>query len=533
MQKLPSSIFNDVIGPVMRGPSSSHVAGAARIAGLVRQSMKGKIKKAVVDFDINGSLAASHTGHGTDMGFACGLMDLPLSDPRVDQYERLAKDAGIDIEYRILDYGAVHPGNYRMEVTDDTGCIRHWEAIAVGGGMIEMQRLEEFKIDICGDFYELLVMIDTEKYPVTYYETKITELTGASEYTLKSQKIEDVRENNWELLNFKYAGRISEDARKQIEEMDGVLDVIYLKPVLPTHSSNHCEVPYSSAEQLLNYSKEKTMEPWEYAAYYESCRGGKSVEEVFTQMEQILKIMESAVDEGLVGTEYKDRILGAQSQKIGAAERTGKLIPCEPLNTVIKSITAIMETKSSMGLIVAAPTCGSCGCLPGTIIGLGRAMNLSRKEMVKGLLVAGLIGIFFAEEATFSAEVGGCQVECGAGSGMAAAALVQMMGGNITQCMDAASVALQNITGLACDPVGNRVEVPCLGKNIMGGSNAISSANMILAGYDKVIPLDETIQAIYEIGKSLPLELRCTFGGLGKTKTAMQILEKTERHFED
>ena len=158
-------------------------------------------------------------------------------------------------------------------------------------------------------------------------------------------------------------------------------------------------------------------------------------------------------------------------------------------------------------------------------------MNFPREEMVKGLLIAGLVGIFFAEEATFSAEVGGCQVECGAGSGMAAAALVQMMGGTITQCMDAASVALQNITGLACDPVGNRVEVPCLGKNIMGGSNAISSANMILAGYDKVIPLDETIQAIYEIGKSLPLELRCTFGGLGKTKTALEILEKTERHF--
>ena len=115
---------------------------------------------------------------------------------------------------------------------------------------------------------------------------------------------------------------------------------------------------------------------------------------------------------------------------------------------------------------------------------------------------------------------------------MAAGAIVQMMGGNIFQCMDASSIALQNITGLACDPVGNRVEVPCLGKNIMGGSNAISSANMILAGYDKVIPLDETIQAIYEIGLSLPLELRCTFGGLGKTKTALKILERTNRHFE-
>ena len=96
------------------------------------------------------------------------------------------------------------------------------------------------------------------------------------------------------------------------------------------------------------------------------------------------------------------------------------------------------------------------------------------------------------------------------------------------QSLDAASVGLQNITGLACDPVGNRVEWPCLGKNIMGGSNALASANMILAGYDKVIPLDETIGAIYEIGLSLPLELRCTFGGLGKTKTAREILKGEE-----
>lgn len=531
MQKLPSSIFNDVIGPVMRGPSSSHVAGAARIADLVRQSMKGKIKKAVVDFDINGSLAASHTGHGTDMGFACGLMNLPLSDSHVDQYEELAKENEIEIEYRILNYGAVHPGNYRMKVTDDTGCIRHWEAIAVGGGMIEMQKLEEFEVNICGDFFELLVLVDTEKESVEAYEKRIIDLTGKSEFSLQSKKISEEQGTNRELLNLKYAEQISEKIRKQIEAIEGIWDVIYLEPVLPTHSSAHCEVPYSTAEQLLNYAEDNPMEPWEYAAYYESCRGGKSVEEVYEQMEQILKIMEAAVAEGLTGTEYKDRILGAQCQKIEEAEKEKRLIPCEPLNTVIQSITAIMETKSSMGLIVAAPTCGSCGCLPGTVIGLGKAMHLPGEEMVKGLLVAGLVGIFFAEEATFSAEVGGCQVECGAGSGMAAAALVQMVGGNIIQCMDAASVALQNITGLACDPVGNRVEVPCLGKNIMGGSNAISSANMVLAGYDKVIPLDETIQAIYEIGKSLPLELRCTFGGLGKTKTAKKILKKTERHF--
>lgn len=519
MEKLPCSIFNDVIGPVMRGPSSSHVAGAARIASLVRQSFEKKVVKAVVEFDVNGALAASHKGHGTDMGFACGLMGMELSDPAVDKYECLIEKSGIDIEYRILDYGAVHPGNYRMEVTDESGIVHRWEAISVGGGMVEMQKFEDYDVSICGDFHEVLIICDSLE-TIGNWEKRFKEEIGDSDYTLSSER------DGKCLINLKFSVPVETEKVRRLKIIEGVQKVICLKPVLPTHSSKSCKVPYSSAEELLEYAKNHPMEAWEYGVYYESCRAKISMNEAYQQMEKILSIMESAVDQGLKGTEYNDRILGPQAQKIEQAEKAGKLIPCTPLNEVIKSISAIMETKSSMGLIVAAPTCGSCGCLPGTVIGLGRALNLSRDEMIKGLFVAGLVGVFFVEAATFSAEVGGCQVECGAGSGMAAGAVVQMMGGNIEQCMDGASVALQNITGLACDPVGNRVEVPCLGKNIMGGSNAISSANMILAGFDKVIPMDETIKAIYKIGLSLPLELRCTLGGLGKTKTALEILKK-------
>ena len=160
MEKLPCSIFNDVLGPVMRGPSSSHVAGAARIASMIRQSLDAPVKKAIVDFDINGALATSHTGHGTDMGFASGLLNMELDAPDVAQYEAIAKERGLEIEYRILDYGAEHPGNYRAEVWDQNGNVVHWEAIAVGGGMVEMQKYEGFSVQIAGDFYELLVIAE-------------------------------------------------------------------------------------------------------------------------------------------------------------------------------------------------------------------------------------------------------------------------------------------------------------------------------------------------------------------------------------
>jgi len=151
-------------------------------------------------------------------------------------------------------------------------------------------------------------------------------------------------------------------------------------------------------------------------------------------------------------------------------------------------------------------------------------MGLSVDEMTRGMLAAGMIGVFIAAHATFAAETGGCQAECGAGSGMAAAALVTLAKGTTEQAIAAASMALQNILGMICDPVANRVEVPCLGKNVMAASNALACANMALAGYDAVIPLDEVIETMDRVGKALPRELRCTgLGGLSVTGTSREI----------
>jgi hypothetical protein len=142
------------------------------------------------------------------------------------------------------------------------------------------------------------------------------------------------------------------------------------------------------------------------------------------------------------------------------------------------------------------------------------------------LLTAGLIGAMIAARATFSAEVGGCMAECGSGSGMAAAALVGLAGGNLDQQIAAASLALQNIFGMICDPIGNRVEAPCLGKNVMGAVNALACANMALAGYRHLIPLDEVIETMDRVGKSIPRDLRCTgLGGLSITPSAKRIQE--------
>jgi L-serine dehydratase len=180
-----------------------------------------------------------------------------------------------------------------------------------------------------------------------------------------------------------------------------------------------------------------------------------------------------------------------------------------------------------MEVIVAAPTAGSCGGLPGAVLGTANVMGCDEKQIAKVMLAAGMIGVFISKFSTFAAEVAGCQAECGAGSGMAAAALVTLMGGEAEIAVAGASMALQNSLGMICDPVANRVEVPCLGKNVMAASNAVSCANMALAGYDPVIPLDEIIRTMDDVGKSIPSKLRCTaLGGLSVTETSKKIKGK-------
>jgi L-serine dehydratase len=158
---------------------------------------------------------------------------------------------------------------------------------------------------------------------------------------------------------------------------------------------------------------------------------------------------------------------------------------------------------------------------------MASSLNLPEDEVVKAMLSAGLIGVFVAAHATFAAEVGGCMAECGSGSGMAAAALVEMAKGSLLQSLAAASLALQNSLGLICDPIGNRVEAPCLGRNVMAATNAVSCANMALSNYNHLIPLDEVIETMKQVGDRIHHTLRCTnLGGLSITNTAKQIEEK-------
>jgi len=473
------SIFNDVIGPVMRGPSSSHSAAALRIGKICRRLMQGTPGKVVVSYDASDALATTHESQGSDMGMKGGLLGFEPDDERLLDPDPYLAEAGIDLSFEVTNtaydlpnFYLVHlqRGELKMEVA----------AISTGGGMMEIVGINNVAVSIKGDRQEELWFSET------------------GEFFLEGSPPEGA-----------------------------ILHVI--KPILPTSSKDPVEVPFRSCQEMLQYNSDQNLSAWELAADYESMRGEATEEEVFNKMRELYRVMRRAIDTGLKGTEFKDRILGAQSAAYRRKQEEGGLAGGEMLHNIILYVSALMEAKSSMAAIVAAPTAGSCGTFPGAVIGVADSLGLGEEKVVRALLAGSLTGLFIATSSTFSAEIGGCQAECGSGAGMAAAAIAWMLGGSVEQCMAASSLALQNSLGMICDPIAARVEAPCLGKNISSALNALACANMALAGYDHLIPLDEVIETMDRVGKSLPRELRCTaLGGLAITPSAKEIEKKLQ-----
>ena len=510
------SIINDVIGPVMRGPSSSHCAASVRIGRIVRDLMDGEIKDVLIEFDPDGSLASTHASQGSDMGLFAGFLGWDTTDERLVTSPKVIREAGINVKIKITPINADHPNTYKMTVTNSRE-VHTLTAISTGGGIIEVIEIDGVKVSIAGDYYDTLIYFGSDGDGILAYLRD----------NIPADEIHILRSGNSQFVEIKSQEFLAQETAFALRSKFDVQFIKQIAPVLPVLSHREMEVPFITCAGMLEYNRDKNLDLWELAVHYERARGALTAEQVTEKMTGLINIMQNAIQAGLAGTEYADRLLGYQSGNFQTQMVNRRLIDGGALNQIILYTTALMESKSAMGLIVAAPTAGACSGLPGACLGAARAMGLSTKEMTRAMLAGGMIGVFIAAHATFAAEVGGCQAECGSGSGMAAAALVTLAGGSPQQGVNAASMALQNILGLICDPVANRVEVPCLGKNVMAASNALACANMALANYDPVIPLDEVVQTMDEVGKMIPSALRCTaMGGLSITKTSKEIEER-------
>lgn len=513
MNKRPG-IFNDVIGPVMRGPSSSHTAASWRISLLSMGILNEALKKALIEFDKDGIWASNYREQGSVMGIDGGLLGLEITDPRMKDTAKITNERGLSITYEINSFPTTHPNTVRLSLEGISGNKIQILAVSLGGGSIEIQQIDGFNVSIRGDYFELLIL-NKNKQNIS---EDIQDIISQDESLFLSKKETD------DLINIKSPREIPADIITQLKKLNPLNEIIILKPILPIVSGKETELPFSSIESLIDYAEDRNLDLGDIGLIYEQCMSGDTKGSLFAEMKNIVSLIENSIKTGLEGTTYEDRILHQQSHLIGDAEKKGRIPQHLVVNKIIANVTAIMESKSAMEVIVANPTAGSCGTIGGLLKALADDLHSSTEEIAKAYFAAGVVGAYFAAGPGFSAEEHGCQVECGAASGMAAAALSQLHGGTAKQAINAASMAIQNMIGLVCDPVADRVEVPCLGKNISAAMNALSSASMACAGYDAVIPLEEVIQTISKVSKQMPSCVKCTGkGGLSISPTSLSL----------
>lgn len=281
---------------------------------------------------------------------------------------------------------------------------------------------------------------------------------------------------------------------------------------------------FKNAKELLALCQKKKLPISEVMRQREILLGETTAEIVDQRMDRVLEIMKDAAFSPIKDPVISmGGLIGGEARKLCEFHELGKSLCGNVLGKGITYAMATLETNASMGLIVASPTAGSAGIVPGMMLALQEVYGFSDKKIRQALFNAGAIGYLAMRNATVAGAVGGCQAEVGIASAMAASAAVELLGGTPLQCTYAASTVLMNMLGLVCDPVGGLVEYPCQNRNAAGVSNALIAAEMSLAGIPQFIPLDEMIDAMYTVGKKLPAELRETaLGGCAATPSACE-----------
>lgn len=278
-------------------------------------------------------------------------------------------------------------------------------------------------------------------------------------------------------------------------------------------------------EQLLAAATEHQISIGEVALTSEAEETGVDEAQLLARMDDYLLVMEQAVDRGLhEQVMSRSGLVGGQARLLHQHAVAGQGLSGATALRAAVYATATVEVNAGMGRIVAAPTAGASGILPGVVLAVAEEREVARKEMLLALFCAGAVGMVIANTASISGAEGGCQAEVGTAVAMAAAAVTQMVGGSPEQVCQAVALALKNVLGLVCDPVAGLVEVPCIKRNTLYTPMALMAADMALAGIVSVIPVDEIIQVMAEVGRSIPPTLRETAqGGLAMTPTGRRL----------
>ncbi len=291
------------------------------------------------------------------------------------------------------------------------------------------------------------------------------------------------------------------------------------------------EHTFLNGQELLDVCREEQIPISEAAILAELSREEMNRDEIMSEMRLNLDVMRESIRVGLEEQQISiTGLMGEDADKLMAF--TDSAVMGREMTKIVASAMAVTEVNASMGRIVAAPTAGASGILPAVLIQYGDEHDLSEEQLIAGLCNAGATGMIIAHNASIAGASGGCQAETGSAAAMAASALTELRGGTPDMCLHAAAIALKNVMGLVCDPVAGLVECPCIKRNAIGAANAVLCSDMVMAGIESIIPFDEVVTAMRNVGRMMNPDLRETArGGIAATPTAQKIAEKI-RSFE-
>jgi L-serine dehydratase len=520
----------DIIGPIMHGPSSNHTAGANRIGYFALEIMGGMPEK--INLGFHPAYMDSYVGQRTHSAMIAGLLGYrEYEDDSINAMDELFCRGITWRAYPIAeDYMSRNTFRANCETDGES-----WEinSDSIGGGNIVINRINGMPAYLDGNQWELVMTSEEEDLLL---KTKVF----VEEHCKDNLRSSDLGQNlgsKWLYIG-EYARRpcltieLPDNLKNAIDE--GRLKYRLVKPLFKFPSLSDDPPLFSRYDQLLSLCKDRPI--LDIIISYEAQRSHSTAEDILKEARLMVDVIETALIKGENETIH---LIGGltdpgDGKKIMAWARSGKTVVNEMFSLAIGRSIVLAQMNASGNKIVAAPTGGAAGTVPGTLFSAAERYGKGNKELAEAFLIAAAIGLIIGNKASFSGTCGGCQSEVGIGAAMAAGAVTWLAGGEPEKIVQAATIALKNVLGLTCDPPASPPEVPCIKRNGMGAAIALMGAEMALAGIRSAIDPDDVVDALADTQRLLPTELKFSHcAGLAATKSGVALNTKWKSKLKD
>ena len=519
---ITSSAF-DILGPVMVGPSSSHTAGALRIARFALSLLASPVSH--VTFTLHNSFAHTYRGHGSDRALLGGILGFPAHDPRVANAPHYAKEQGITWDFVVAgDDPSLHPNTIDVQVTSKDAKTASIRGESVGGGRIRIVSIDGVQVDIDGKLPTLIVA----HKDVPGMLASMTHELGKASVNIAYMSSYRTEPGELAYAVFETDTQVSDEVIARIENYEHVFGVhsVTLEGTSIRTPSHTSVFDFSCAKDLAALCEQTGMSLGKTVMMREESLFGSGAN---AQMQEVMDVMKEEVHSPLVNPQRSlGGFIGGEARALYEWQQRNTPLCGDLLSKAQAYALAVLERSAAMGVIVAAPTAGSSGVVPGCIFATAETLDASDTQIREALYAAAGIGMLCETWASVSGAEGGCQAEVGTASAMAAAALATLQGESAQCALDAAGIAIANMLGLVCDPVKGLVEIPCQVRNAAGVSNAFTACDLARAGVRLPIPFDEVLGAMSKVGSALPVSLRETaLGGLAACESVCTLCGKS------